>query len=247
MSSPAPHQAPSSSLVSTSPSREPQTIVSVVGHQSDTTETPVSCVDQDSVSAADCISVFQAFFSLVRKCVCYGQFSSELLMSPKRLAVSPVPTTVERHRNHHKRRLTNVAVPARITSPKLQQPYSRAFVRKPLPPLLQSRLQNLTVPRKPLEILAGETIRTVQADGGEEESETVTEHEDRHQDVASRRGTMSCRRRAWSRQDIGHLMRCSSSATSASLLEHSALRTVATRKLFPQTLGHFQTFVAKRN
>ena len=40
-------------------SRAPQTIVSVVGHQSDTTETPV----QDSVSAVDCISVFHASFS----------------------------------------------------------------------------------------------------------------------------------------------------------------------------------------
>ena len=70
-----------------SPSREPQTIVSVVGHQSDTTETPVSCVDQDSVSAADGISVFQGFFSLVREGVCYGQFSSELLMTPKRSVV----------------------------------------------------------------------------------------------------------------------------------------------------------------
>ena len=85
MSSPAPHQAPPSSLVSTSPChrmtvrlvnpidrctlaespvlRLPPTTVSVIDHQCDGTETLVSCVDQGSVSTAECISVSQASFS----------------------------------------------------------------------------------------------------------------------------------------------------------------------------------------
>ena len=48
-------------------------------------------------------------------------------------------------------------------------------------------------------------------------------------------------------QVVGHLMSCSSSATSASLVEHRALRTLATRKLLQQTLEHILTFVAKRS
>ena len=46
---------------------------------------------------------------------------------------------------------------------------------------------------------------------------------------------------------VGHLMSCSSSATSASLLEHRVLRTLATRTLYQQTLEHFLTFAAKRS
>ena len=61
--------------------------------------------------------------------------------------------------------------------------------------------------------------------------EAVTEREDSHQDVAPRRGVVSCRRRARLREVVGHLMSCSSSATSASLLKHSALRTLPTRSL----------------
>ena len=56
---------------------------------------------------------------------------------------------------------------------------------------------------------------------------------------------MSCRRRARLRQVVGHSS-CSSSATPASLLEHGALRTLATRKLYQQTLEHFLTLVAER-
>ena len=144
-------------------------------NQSDTTETLGSCVDQDFVSAADCISVFQARLS--------GEKVLELLMSPKGSVVAPVPTTVARRRNHHKRRLT---VPAGITRPKLQQPCSRPCVPKPLPP------QNPLVSTTPVEILAEGAIRTIHADGGEEESETVTEHEDSDQDVAPRPGAVSC-------------------------------------------------------
>ena len=82
-------------------SRVPQTIVSVTDLQSDTTVTHVSCVGQDSNS------VFWAGYS--------GE--QEMLMSPKRSTVAPVPTTVPRFRNRHERRLTNFAVPAGITRP----------------------------------------------------------------------------------------------------------------------------------
>ena len=147
---------------------------------------------------------------------------------------------------HHKRRLSNVPILSGITRPKVQQPCSRECVQKPLPPLIQSGLQNPMVPTKPLEILVEEATRIVRSDGGEEEPETVTEHEDSHQDAAPRRGAVSVRRRARLRQVVGHLMRCSSSATSASLLEHCALRALAKRKLYQQTLEHFLTCVAKR-
>ena len=99
----------------------------------------------------------------------------------------------------------------------------------------------------PLEILAEEVIRTIRADGGEEESETDEEHEDSLEGTAQRPGVVSCRRRARLRQVVGHLMSFSSSATSASLLEHHALRTLATRRLYQQALEHFLTFVAKRS
>ena len=82
-----------------------------------------------------------------------------------------------------------------ITRPKLQHSCSRAFVLKPLLPLIQSSEQSPTIPAKPLEILAEEAIRTVRADGGEEESETDTEHEDSHQGAQLCRGAVSCRRR----------------------------------------------------
>ena len=45
--------------------------------------------------------------------------------------------------------------------PTLQQRYYRACVPGPLPPLIQSSLQNSMAPAKPLEILAEEAIRTV--------------------------------------------------------------------------------------
>ena len=51
---------------------------------------------------------------LVSKCLSYGQFSTEMLMSPKRPTVELVPTTLARLRNHHTRRFTNVPVPAGI-------------------------------------------------------------------------------------------------------------------------------------
>ena len=81
------------------------------------------------------------------------------------------------------------------------------------------------------------------ADGREEEPEAVTQHEHSHQDVASRRGAMSCRRRGRVLRVVGHLVSCSFSAMSASPLEHRVLRTLATRKLCLLTLEHFLYFL----
>ena len=44
---------------------------------------------------------------------------------------------------------------------------------EPLPLLILSSEQSPTIPTKPLEIFSEEAIRTILADGGEEESETV--------------------------------------------------------------------------
>ena len=92
---------------------------------------------------------------------------------------------------HHRRCLPNIPIPAGIPRPKLQQPLSRVCVLKPLPPLILSTEQGPTIPAKPLEILAEEAIRTIRADGGEEQSETDTEHEDSHQGAAPRSGVVS--------------------------------------------------------
>ena len=117
--------------------------------------------------------------------------------------------------------------------PTLQQRYYRACVPGPLPPLIQSSLQNSMVPAKPLEILAEEAIRTVcRWTGGVRNG-----HRSRGQ--SSGRGTTS-RRRVMSlasstSQVGGHLMICTSSWTLASILTHSALHTLATRKLYRHT------------
>ena len=100
---------------------------------------------------------------LVSECLNCGQISSVLLMSPKRSFVAPIPATVARHSNYHKRRLSNVPIPAEITRPKLQQPHSRVCVLKPLPPLIQLSEQSPTIPAKLLEILEEETIITFRA------------------------------------------------------------------------------------
>ena len=93
------------------------------------------------------------------------------------------------------------------------------------------------VPTKRLEILTEEAIRTFHADGGEEESERSQQREQ-----SSRCGTTS-RRRVTSAMSsvVGHLMSCSSSATSASLLEHRALRTLAVRNFYQHIFEHFLT------
>ena len=185
----------------------------------------------------ECSTPCPEAISLESECSYCDQFPSVLLMSPKRSVVAPIPTTVVRYSIHHKRRLPNVPIPAGILRPKLQQP---VCIQKPPP--IQSSEQCPTIPAKPLEILAEEAIRTIRADGGKEETEMDTEHEDSHPVAAPRPGAMSCRRRGRFHQVVGHLMGCSSSASSASLLEHRALRTLATRKLCKQTREHFLTF-----
>ena len=89
----------------------------------------------------------------------------------------------------------------------------------------QSCLQNLVVPTKPLEILAGPSEQPTQMEerrNPKQLQKTRTVRTRHHVEAP-------CRRRARLRQVVGHLMICSSSATSASLLEHLSLRTVATR------------------
>ena len=170
--------------------------MSLLEHQSDVIEAPVSWVDQDSVLATVCNSVSRANF--------LDSEASVLLMSPKRSVAAPIPATVVRHSNHHKRRLSNVPIPAGINRPKLQQPHSRVCVLKPLPPLIQSSEQSPTIPAKPSEILAEEAIRTPGQSSG--------------CGTTSRRGVMSTASslspRCWASDEL-----CSSSVTSASLLE----------------------------
>ena len=84
-----------------------------VSHQSDTTETPVSCVVWDAVSAAECIFVFQAGFSGKQVL----EFWPILFGAVDCCASSDKES---RRRNHNKRRLTNVPVRAGITRPMLQ-------------------------------------------------------------------------------------------------------------------------------
>ena len=152
MSSHSPHQAPSVSLVSTSPChymtvrlvssidqgiaaetpvyRAPPTVVSVIDNPSDATATPVSCMDQDSVLATDCNSVSGAGFS--------GEQVLELWPSERPTVALP---TAARLRNHHKRRLTNVPAHAGITCQQFQQPYPRTPVMKPIPAAILSSQQ----------------------------------------------------------------------------------------------------------
>ena len=106
----------------------PQTILFVVDHQSDFTEAPVSCVGQDVVSAADCNSVLQARFSGTQVLELRPFLFGSVDVSEALEFIAPVPTTVERQRYQHKRRLTNGPVRAAITRSKVQQPYSRACV-----------------------------------------------------------------------------------------------------------------------
>ena len=165
-----------------------------------------------------------------------------MLKSPGRPTVAPVPTTTARLRSHHKRRFTNVPIPSGITRQKFQQPYHRTPVLKPIPSTILSTQQSPMVSTKPLEILAAEAIRIVYADGKEEESEAVTEHEGSHQDVAPRQGA----RQGRLLRVVGHVVSCSPFAMSAFQFEHSVLRTLATRKHYQQTLEHFLIRVAKR-
>ena len=118
-------------------------LLSIITHQSDTSETPISCVR----TLCQRLIAYPGSKPVILVCRCwrYSQLSSELLTSPKRSVVAPVPTTVARHRNHHKASLEKRPS---IIRPKVQQPYSRACILKPLPPLIQSGRQNPTFPEK---------------------------------------------------------------------------------------------------
>ena len=101
-------------------------------------------------------------------------------MSPKCLTFA-LPTKVAR-----------LPAPGGITRQMFQHSYSRALVLRPVPATILSRQQFSLVSPDSLEILTEEAIRTVHADGKEEESHAVTEHEGSHQVVAPRPGAMSC-------------------------------------------------------
>ena len=88
----------------------PLSCVSFFEHQSDATVPRVPFADQDSVSATVGNSCPEPM-SFESECLNCVQFSSILLMSPKRLVVAPIPTTV-------------------VFRPRLQQPHSRARVLK---------------------------------------------------------------------------------------------------------------------
>ena len=118
----------------------PQNSVSVLEHQSDATEAPVSCVDQP---------VFLIFWPIL-----FGSVD----VSEAFGCCTDSSESVVRYSNHHKRRLSNVPNPAGTTRPKLQ-PHSRVLVLRPLP-LIQPSEQSQTIPTMPLEILAEEAHRT---------------------------------------------------------------------------------------
>ena len=226
--------------------RVPQNIVSVVDHQSDATATRVSCVDQDSVSAADCNSVSGERVSgkqVLESCMAN---SPQICSCLRRVQLLRPPTTVACLRNHHKRRATLVPAHAGITRPKFQQPYSRLPVLEAIPATILSNQQNPLVPVRLVEILAKEGMKTIHAYGKEEEFGAVTERGDSLLVVASRPGAMSCRRRGWLFRVVGHMVSCASSAMSACPLERGALCSLAPRKLHQQTLEHFLVCVAKR-
>ena len=153
---------------------------------------------------------------LASECLNYGQFPSVLLMSPKRLVVAPIPETVVRYSHHHKRRLSNLPIPVGITRPNStsasSDPVERAEPDNPSEAVGDpGRRSHQKYPRRGRRGGVRNGYRT--------------------------RGQSSGRARL--RQAVGHLMSCSSSATSASLLEHRVLRTLAARKLYQQTLEHF--------
>ena len=97
--------------------------------------------------------------------------------------------------------------------------------------LIQSSEQSPTIPAKLLEILAEEAFRRRGVRNGY-----------CHQ-VAAPRPVVSCRRRSRLRQVVGHLL----VLRDVSIRSGTALRTLATRKLYQQTLEHFLPFVAKHS
>ena len=102
-----------------------QTCVSLLEHQSDAPETPVSCVDQDSVSLAVCNSVSRADFLGKRVIELWPNlFGSVGCLRSVRL----LPRS--RRQRYDTAIITNVfcqtfvRLPAEIIRPKLQQPLS---------------------------------------------------------------------------------------------------------------------------
>ena len=210
--------------------------MSVHEHQSDGTEAPLVWIR--TLCQRLIVSPCPEPVFLVIKCLSCGQFSLDLLMSPKRSVAAPCPTTAARHRNHHDRRLSNGPVPAGITRPKVQQPYSRACVLKP--------------PAEscgPNEAVGDRVRRSHQNHPRRWRRRGVQNgHRTRRQSsgcgTSSRRRVMSMASSAspgcWTFDELLVF------ATSASLLDR-AFRALATRKLYQQTLQHFLTVVANRN
>ena len=132
-------------------------------------------------------------------------------MSPRRSTVAPVPTTVARLRHHRKLRLTNVPVLAGYTCPNLPQSKPRT---------LQKR-----------------AIRTIHADGREEDSEAVTEEAIRTWHHVEAPCVVDGELGFAKLLDIDELL----------VVRDRALRTLARRKLYQQTLEHILTLVAERN
>ena len=135
----------------------------------------VSCVDQDSVPAADCNFVSEAGFSGKQVLELWPILSGDV--GP---TVAP-STTVARRRNHHKRRVSNVPALAGNHSSKVSTTVFSCTcleTNSSHHPVLSQ--QNPMVSTRLVEILAEEATRTIHTDGREEQSEAVTEHEDSH-------------------------------------------------------------------
>ena len=177
----------------TAVSRAPQTTVSVVDHPSDTTVTHVSCMNQDSVSAADCNSVFGAGFSGKQVLELWPILFGDVV-SPKRPTVAPIRTTVARLRNHD-----NVVEQTFQLQESLVKRTTTVFS------CTRPEAHSTCNPVEPAE---SDGLNETFGDPGtrghhnyprrrqqRRSPEAVTEHGDSQQDVAPRRGAMSCRRR----------------------------------------------------
>ena len=226
MSPLAPHQAPSSSLFAVHQlvisqlqvinalqqnhtALVTQICLSLLEHQSDRTEAPVSCVDQLSVFATVCNSVSRAVFSGERVLELWpilfgsvdvsGAFGCCTDFGDSGTIQQPSQASLVKRSNscrNHSAALSCMCPEASASS----DPVERAE------------------PDDPNEAVGDPGRRSHQnyARGWRrEESETDTEHEDSHQGTAQRPGVVSCRRRARLREVFGHLMTSSSSPTSA--------------------------------
>ena len=163
-------------------------------------------------------------------------------MSPKRSFGAPHPRTVARHCRHHERRLTNVPILAGITRAKWQQPHCRTCVVKPLPPLIQSGLQDRW------------SQRSLWRSWLKRPSKLSAQMEERRSPKRSQ--NMRTVIRTWHHVEaacqVDGELGLGTSCVARVLHDVSipagtpCLRDLATRKLYQQTLEHFLTFVAKR-